>query len=366
MRLPRATIRTRLTALYAGLIGVSTGILLLVSYWLLRRQLDRSLPPGRASDAIGDVGLQYVVAFAGTALLAAAVGWMVAGRVLAPLKEITSTARRVTEERLDERIPVDGPEDELHELSVTLNEMLDRLAESFEAQRRFVANASHELRSPLTVIRSEAEVALASPEPDVEELQEMGRAVVAASRRTEALLSSLLILARSQRGLMRSEPLDLAVAADAAAALVKREADSESVRVRVDARSVAVAGDPALLERLVANLLENGVRYNRPGGTVDVTVGPEEEGWARLLVENTGPPIDVDAARRLAEPFQRLGRSADGRGAGLGLSIVRAVSEAHGGTLEIVPRQAGGLAVSVRLPTAVASRRPGTPAPGGA
>jgi signal transduction histidine kinase len=348
---PRATIRTRLTALYAALVALSTGLLLLISYWLLGRQFDRTLSAQRAADALADVRLQYVLAFLGTALLAAAIGWVVAGRVLAPLGRITSTARRVTEQRLDERIALEGPRDELLDLAETLNEMLDRLAESFEAQRRFVANASHELRSPLTVIRSEAEVALANPEPDPEELQAMGEAVVRASKRTEALLASLLILARSQRGLLQAEPVDLAAAAKAGAAAVEREAQAESVRVRVDATPAVVDGDPVLLERLVANLVENGVRYNRPGGTVDVTVATAGDG-VLVRVENTGAVVDADAARRLTEPFQRLNRTGDRRGAGLGLSIVQAVSDAHGGTLEIEPRTRGGLTVSVRLPTA--------------
>ena len=292
MRRPRATIRTRLTALYAALVGLSTGLLLLISYWLLGRQFDRTLSAQRAADALADVRLQYVVAFAGTTLLAAAVGWVVAGRVLAPLGRITGTARRVSEQHLDERIPLDGPRDELLDLAETLNEMLDRLGDSFEAQRRFVANASHELRSPLTVIRSEAEVALANPEPDPEELRAMGEAVVAASRRTEALLASLLILARSQRGLLQTQPVDLVAAAKQGAALVEREAAAESVRVRVDATPAVVAGDPVLLERLVANLVENGVRYNRPGGSVDVTVGAVGDA-ALVRVENTGPPVDA-------------------------------------------------------------------------
>jgi signal transduction histidine kinase len=342
-------VRARLTALYAALVALSTGALLLVSYWLLGRHFDRTLPEDLAGDALDEVALQYVVAFAGVLLVAAAVGWVVAGRVLAPLKRITGTARRVSEARLDERIPVSGPHDELRELGETLNSMLDRLSGSFDTQRRFVANASHELRSPLTVIRSEAEVALANPEPDLDELRAMAESVVQASRRTEALLASLLILARSQGGLLRSERVDLARAVGAAVEAAEGAATSEGVRLTAELEPAPVEGDAALLERLAANLLENAVRYNRPGGFAKVRT---RAGVAtvELQVENSGPPVDRDAAARLAEPFERLEREADARGAGLGLSIVRAVSEAHGGTLAIEPRAEGGLIASVRLP----------------
>ncbi|MET0835845.1 MAG: HAMP domain-containing sensor histidine kinase, partial [Thermoleophilaceae bacterium] len=254
-----------------------------------------------------------------------------------------------SEEHLGERIPVSGPHDELRELGETLNEMLDRLADSFDTQRRFVANASHELRSPLTVIRSEAEVALANPQPDLDELRGMAESVVQASRRTEALLASLLILARSQRGLLHTESVDLAAAVGEAAEAAEWAAGNESVRLTADLEPAPVEGDAGLLERLAANLLENGVRYNRPGGFVHVRTRAGI-GTVELRVENSGPPVEPEAAARLAEPFERLARDADGRGAGLGLSIVRAVSEAHGGTLSIEPRAGGGLVVSVRLP----------------
>jgi signal transduction histidine kinase len=362
MKRPRPTIRARLTVLYAALVALSTGALLAVSYWLLGRHFDRTLPEALAQDALDEVGLQYAIAFAGVLLVSAAVGWLIAGRVLAPLKRISGTARRVSEEHLGERIPVGGPQDELRELGETLNSMLDRLALSFDAQRRFVANASHELRSPLTVIRSEAEVALANPEPDLDEMRAMAESVVHASRRTEALLASLLILARSQRGLLRSEPVDLARAVESAAGGVARMAEDEGVRLRTALEPATVDGDAALLERLAANLIENAVRYNRPGGFVEVSTR-RGIASAELRVENSGPPVDREAAARLAEPFERLQREADARGAGLGLSIVRAVSEAHGGSLLIEPRAEGGLVVSVRLPsggaTAAASRRNG-------
>jgi signal transduction histidine kinase len=346
---PRLTVRARLTALYALLVGASTGVLLLVSLWLLGRNFDRTLPAALAGDALADVALQYALAFAGVLLLATVIGWAVAGRMLAPLKRITGTARRVSEESLAERIPVAGADDELRELGETLNGMLDRLEGSFQSQQRFVANASHELRSPLTVIRAEAEVALANPEPDVEELRGMAQAVVDASRRTEALLAGLLILARSQPDLLRSRPVDVEAAVRSAVEEAEGAAAREGVRLQARLEPAAVEGEPALLERVAANLIENGIRYNRPGGFVDVSTRAGI-GTVELRVENSGPPIDAVAAARLTEPFERLGREADARGAGLGLSIVSAVSRAHGGSLSIVPRAEGGLIVSIRLP----------------
>ena len=367
MRRFRPTVRARLAAVYVALVGVSTGVLLAVSYWLLSRHFDRTLPEAFASDVRGEVALQYLLAFVGVVLVSAAVGWLVAGRLLAPLARITGAARRVSEERLGERIPVTGPDDELRELGETLNSMLDRLSGSFESQRRFVANASHELRSPLTVIRSEAEVALANPEPDVEELRAMAASVVEASRRTEALLSSLLILARSQRDLVRRERAELGAAARGAVDLLAQEARDESVTIELRLQPAWVEGDPALLERLAANLIENGLRYNRPGGGVFVTTRAVD-GHAELVVGNSGPAVSAAAAARLAEPFERIERHAVSGGAGLGLSIVKAVSEAHGGSLRIEPRAEGGLEVTVRLPAAPApaeSRaRGGTDSPG--
>jgi signal transduction histidine kinase len=349
MRRLRPTVRVRLTALYAVLFGACVAVLLIVSYWLLGRHLERTLPDAAARDALSEVGIQYAIAFAGTLILATALGWAMAGRALSPIARITRAARRVSDDRLDERIDLQGPADELRDLADTFDSMLDRLAESFDGQRRFIANASHELRGPLTVIRSEAEVALANPETDPEELRAMAEVVIEATRRTEALLESLLILARSQRGLLRREPVDLAWAARAAASAVSAEARAEDVHVALDAAPSPATGDRRLLERLAANLLENAVRHNHRGGSVAVST-ELSEGRARLRVANTGPRIEATAAQRLAEPFQRLGRDGDGGGAGLGLSIVRSVAEAHGGALAIEARAEGGLEVEVTLP----------------
>jgi signal transduction histidine kinase len=215
---------------------------------------------------------------------------------------------------------------------------------AFDARERFVANASHELRSPLTVIRTEAEVTLANPDADVDELRAMGGEIVGAVEDMDALLDGLMVLARSGHGLSLVEPVDLAAAARAAAKRVRRG----DVHVRLDLEPAGVRGERRLLERLAANLIENGVRYNAPGGFVSVTTRASEDG-AVLDVVNSGPRVDPSVADRLMEPFERGGRTGT-RGAGLGLSIVRSVAEAHGGRLALSPRAEGGLAVRVSLP----------------
>jgi signal transduction histidine kinase len=336
------TLRLRLTILYTLLFGACGALLLGISSHLVHRQVNRTLPPGFGDRALAQLDAQYVLALAGMLLVAVALGYLVAGRALAPLRRVTGLARRVTQERLDERIAMAGPQDELRELADTLDGMLDRLAAAFDGQRRFVANASHELRTPLTVIRAEVEVALADPDATAAELRRMGEVVLEAADRTQALLDSLMVLARSQQALPRREPVDLAAAARTAAALSAPEAAARHIDVRLDLRPAPVEGDPPLVERLVANLVENAVRHNARGGTVRVTTRP-----GVVRVENTGPAIAADDVRRLAEPFERLGRDSDGPGAGLGLSIVRAVADAHGAELRLHPRAAGGLDAEV-------------------
>jgi hypothetical protein len=358
----RLTIRGRLTFAYAALFGLSTAVLMGVSYWLLGRNFDRTLSPADASDALAEVGTQYAIAFVGTVILAAVAGWIVAGRALAPLGRITRTAREVTGERLGERISLDGPPDELRELAGSFDAMLDRLEASFDGQRRFIANAGHELRSPLSVIRSEAEVALANPETDPAELRRTAEVVVEATERTERLLDGLLTLARSQRGLVRRDTVDVAGAAEVAASLVESEARGAGIVVRVDAGRASAIGDRGLLERLVANLVENAVRHNRRGGHVALatgTAGPH----AVVTVENTGRLLAPEEVARLTEPFERLERGAPVPGAGLGLSIVASVVEAHNGRLELEALPAGGLSARVVLPGAIRNVRVALPRP---
>ncbi len=335
-------------------------MLLGVSLWLMARHLRRTLSADAASSAVDALAAWYVVALIGTLLVAGAVGWLLAQRALAPVEEMTRFARRISEERLGERLAPAGPPDELRELGETLDAMLDRLADAFDAQRRFLANASHELRTPLAVIRTEADVALANPEPDVEELREVAVAVSESVVRTEALLDGLMLLARSQPGLLRPEPLDLAEIARRVARGVGTEARAAGIDVRVLGESAGTTGDRALVERLVANLAENGVRHNVPGGWVDILTGTDD-GHAVVEVRNSGPVVSDEDVHRITAPFERLGRHGQAPGAGLGLSIVQAVADAHGATLEIAARRDGGLDVAVRFETAAwgGSRRHG-------
>jgi signal transduction histidine kinase len=339
------TLRLRLTLLYTLLFGACGALLLGLSSWIVHRQVNRTLPPGYAERALAQLDAQYWLAGIGVLLIAVALGYVVAGRALSPVRRVTGLARRVTQERLDERIAMTGPHDELRDLADTLDGMLDRLAAAFDGQRRFVANASHELRTPLTIIRAEVEVALADPDASAAELRQMGEVVLEAADRTQALLDSLMVLARSQQALPRREPVDLAAAARTAAAICEREAEASHIDVRLDLQAAPIEGDPPLVERLVANLVENAVRHNVRGGSVRVTTRP-----GHVRVENTGPAIAADDVRRLAEPFERLGRDSDGPGAGLGLSIVRAVADAHGAELILNPRAAGGLDAEVTFP----------------
>jgi len=361
----RLSIRARLTALYAGLFGAAGAALLGVTYWLVSRHLDRTLPDDAAADALADLRGQFALALAGTLLLAIVLGWAVAGRALRPLAEITATARRVSQDRLDERIALGGPHDELRELADTFDDMLDRLAAAFASQRRFVANASHELRTPMTVLRAEVDVALADPDASVTELRAMGETVREATIETEQLLESLLTLARSEAGVDQRVAVDLGAAVARAVDLRRDEAAERGIALRVDAPAEAptlVDGDRRLLERLAANLVDNAVRHNVAGGWVRVALACDPDA-VRLVVENGGDPIPDASAARLVEPFQRLARRGDGPpGAGLGLSIVRAVAIAHGGGVDVRARPGGGLTVTVRLPRSAAT----APAPSAA
>jgi signal transduction histidine kinase len=286
------------------------------------------------------------------ALLSLGLGWVVAGRVLRPLQRITATARRLSERNLHQRIALDGPDDELKELADTFDGMLVRLDSAFDSQRRFVANASHELRTPLAITRAEVDVALADPDAPAAELRATAERVRDATERSERLIEGLLTLARSERELRAREPVDLADAAVVALEQAHRGGGPAGLQLSTALRPAPVEGDAALLERMIANLVENAVRHNQPAGWLEVATG-SSDGRAFVQVVNGGQSIPADQVEALFEPFRRLEErvaSLD-RGAGLGLSIVRSVAHAHGGDAHARALPDGGLEVTVQLPT---------------
>ncbi|MFL6076411.1 MAG: ATP-binding protein [Mycobacteriales bacterium] len=296
--------------------------------------------------------LQSGLALGGTALVSALAGWLMAGRVLRPVRAVSATARRLSRQNLRERLPVGGPRDEMRELAETFNGMITRLERAFAAQQRFAANASHELRTPMTTQRTLLEVAAAEPDAS-RDLKELAPQLIEVIRRQELLVAGLLALARSDHGVERTEDVDLAALVTRAVAQVRAEAEVRGVTVSVSVRPAHTQGDPMLWDLLVGNLLRNAVRHNTPDGTVTVTVDGDS-----LTVENTGPDLDPERLSELVEPFRRgrrdrVGSAADG--AGLGLPIVCSVARAHGAALSLWPRAGGGLIATVTLPASVMS-----------
>lgn len=295
---------------------------------------------------LSDLLLNSVLVLLGVTLLAALAGWLIAGRPMRRLHRVTETARTLSERDLHSRLGLTGPDDEFRELGDTFDEMLSRLERAFDSQRRFVANASHELRTPLSVQRAALEVPLAQDRVP-EDLRPAFRRALDSVGRSEALISGLLLLARSDRGLARTEEVDLTEVADGVVSRHAGEAEEAGVDLRVDAESARVDGDPVLLEHLVRNLVENAVRYNVPDGWVEVRVRTAA-GRTVLKVTNTGG--EVGDADELFEPFHRgdAARLHSSRsGSGLGLSIVRSIAVAHGAKATARPRPGGGLVVTV-------------------
>jgi signal transduction histidine kinase len=305
----------------------------------------------RAADS-HELLVNSVIALAIVAVLALLAGWLVAGRMLRPIRTITRTARRISSTSLHERLALDGPQDELKELGDTLDDLFGRLDAAFEAQRQFVANASHELRAPLTRQRALIQVALADPDANLASLRAAHERVLASEQHLEQMIDGLLALTRGQAGLERRERLDLATLA----AQVMRTRDSETTNLGLDVQATLApaptVGDPRLVERVVANLLDNAIRHNTPEGHVEVTTGTRHQ-HAFLTVTNSGPTIPPEEVPRLLEPFQRLHgtRTTHGSGNGLGLAIVGAIAAAHHATLIAEPRPGGGLTVEVTFPS---------------
>ncbi|GAA0263308.1 HAMP domain-containing sensor histidine kinase [Cryptosporangium japonicum] len=361
----RLTIRLRLSLVYGGLFLLSGTLLLGVTYALVAQRLPTSGAAVRASspageapkvelvketadDALSALLTQGAIALVIVGLAATAFGWLIAGRMLQPLHRVTETARRIADapSSLHERIEMDGPQDEVKELADTFDAMLERLDHAFDGERRFIANASHELRTPLTVNRALLEVALYRHEP-TPEVRTLAETLLAVNERHERLVDGLLLLVRSERDIGERFHVDLADLADH----ILESLSPGPVTVRPKLAEAPTTGNPVLLERLVQNLVENGLRYNLPdGGTVEVFTGVVS-GAAFLEVRNTGPVVPRYEVPSLFQPFRRLANRM-GSGAGLGLSIVHAVVRAHGGRISASPGQSGGLVVTVLLPLA--------------
>jgi signal transduction histidine kinase len=388
----RLTIRVRLTLVYGGLFLLAGVLLLGVTYALISQRTpsegeytvsgrtgpadggavtppppgDGTVPPAagdvtvyRAADDVWDSALNALLTQGGIALVvvgaaATGFGWLIAGRLLQPLQRMTETAQRIADapaadRSLHERIALSGPHDEIKRLADTFDVMLERLDQSFDGQRRFIANASHELRTPLTLNRALLEVAV-HRRPASPEVRQLGDTLLEINARHERLIDGLLLLARSDRELTERSYVDLADIVDHVAAQVP----PGPVTVRAEPGPAPTTGDPILLERLVQNLVENGVRHNvAEDGWVGVTSGTGPDGQVVLRVRNTGPAVPRYEIPGLFQPFRRLGTdrlATASPGAGLGLSIVQAVARAHGGDVHAEPRDGGGLVVTVTLP----------------
>lgn len=380
----RSTIRMRLTVLYAAAFFLAGAILVGVMYFYLEQSLEHG--PGSSVQQVvqqfaGERGLRNMpildnlfnaissqaeqqradtlrsmlswslLSLLGIGIAAGGFGWLLAGRVLQPLQDITATARRVADRSLHERIARTGPNDEIKDLADTFDAMLERLDRAFDGQRRFVANASHELRTPLAITRTLVEVALDDPDASPSTRQ-LGETLLTVNHRQERLIDGLLVLATSAQGLDTHARVGIAEAAHRAVTTSSADAERVGVTVHRDLHSAYVNGDPALLDRLAQNLIDNAIRYNvADDGWVRVAVyrdGPS----ARLLVENSGPVISPNEVDLLFEPFRRSGHEpvAGGGGTGLGLSIVRSVATAHDGVVRALARRDGGLLVEVTLP----------------
>jgi signal transduction histidine kinase len=382
MRLPPRTVTLRLTLLYSGMFLISGAVLLAITYLLVRhstgslyllrgdgahaplRLRSGAAPPGaiptiaqqartqalhQHAAELHQLLVQSGIALTLMSVTSVALGWLVAGRVLRPLRTITHTTQQISEHNLHQRLALAGPRDELHDLAGTIDGLLERLEAAFAAQKHFVANAAHELRTPLTLLRALLEENLTDPGATIESFRAMSRRLLQIGEDQERLLEALLTLASSERGLDHQEPFDLSVLVDQL--LLPPDPDTERLEIRIKASTspAPTAGDPALAERLIANLIDNAIRHNTPGGHVEVATGTDHA-HAWLMVTNTGPRMPADQVERLFEPFQRAAidrTTRDDGHHGLGLSIVRAIATAHHANLTAEPGPDGGLTIRV-------------------
>ena len=395
LRWPGRTVRVRLTAMYgilflgsgAVLLAIASGVAVARSSSVESAAVAQHAVPGSAlaqahariqalqaqvqnlqAQTPGPPGpdrlshqllFASLIALAVMTVISVVLGWLIAGRALRPVRQMTAASRRISEDSLNERLALSGPEDELKELGDTIDGLLERLEGAFNAQRRFVANASHELRTPLTTMRAVLDVALAKPEPAPPQTVALAGRLRTELDRIDRLLEAFLMLARAQHRSMPGQavlPLDYIVGSALAGQAAAIGAMKLTVQDTSGQGGAWVAGSPALLSRLAENVIDNAVCHNTPGGWIAITTG-SSGGAARLVVENGGQVLDPRQVAELCQPFRRLeaDRIGTDRGSGLGLSIVAAIAEAHGGTLDLQARPGGGLRVCVDLPAAPAA-----------
>ena len=382
--LPRRTVRLRLTALYGVLFLVSGAVLLAIASGVAvsrssvqasrvnqvplsplaqaHAQIQQLRDQLAAQSAQVNQGVSRnlfigsAVALAIMTVLSVLLGWMIAGRALRPLREMTAATRRISADSLDERLAMPGPNDELKELGDTIDGLLERLEGAFAAQRRFVANASHELRTPLTTMRASLDVAVAKPVPVSAQTVALADRLRTELDRVDALLEGFLTLARAQHGELPGRAA-LSLEAVASAALAARASDIAAKRLTVQHATSSdgawVEGSQALLCRMADNVLGNAIVHNPDGGWISVVTAGDGR-TAHFIVENGGDLLDQQQVAQLGQPFRRLGadRTGSDTGSGLGLSIVAAIASAHRGTLDLQARPGGGLRVSITLPLA--------------
>ncbi len=374
LHVPRRTLRTRLALLYGAVFLVSGAALLAIANLPLRgsSSVSEQAGPGGNSIAVAQHGadvrllaLASIAALLVMVVLSIGFGWLMAGRLLRPLGTITAKAREISASNLHERLALSGRDDEFKELGETLDDLFARLEASFASQRNFVANASHELRTPITAERTLLQVTLADPDATADALRSTCEKLLTLGAQEERLIEALLTLASSERGIEDPEAFDLAAAAERVAVVRRHEAERRGIQVEATLATAPITGDPSLVESLIANLVDNALRHNVDRGRVEVAT-EMRAGCAVLSVVNTGPVVSPDDVERLFEPFRRLGpdRMSGKDGHGLGLSIVQAVAGAHGATVVVEPQPTGGLKVEVRFPEPRSTPSGLTPADG--
>jgi signal transduction histidine kinase len=399
LRLPRRTARLRLSLLYGGLFLICGAGLLAITYGLVSANVPSTIavpgvapkgavshghakllplgrphnrPAGTAPTAAAmvatavsgqkrvDLNAELIwsaVALAIMTLVSFGLGWYVAGRVLRPVRTIARTAQTISARNLGERLAFDGPDDEFKELGDTLDQLFARLQAAFDSQRHFVANASHELRTPLTVERSLLQIALSDPNPTIESLLATCQNALHNSEQQQHLIDGLLTLAKSEGGLENREPCDLAHITANVLLTPRSDTDRQKLTINTTLRPAPVKGNSRLLERLIANLVENAIHHNTLGGYVEITTETHDH-HAVLTVTNAGPVVPANALPRLFQPFQRLNgtRTQHTNGHGLGLSIVQAIATAHDATITTQAQPEGGLSIEINFPR---SEKPG-------